>query len=175
MSTQWYCKIMGEEWGPMSSRELMAVARRRRLTRDDLVRRGSQGIWVRAENVNGLFNSAPTAPTATSDNMAVSPLWPVPAKRSVQSNRLPQYWLMRGNIVVGPVSADRVRQLAAEGQLQPEHLITRDRCRWVSAARVKGLTFGVSPNVEEGKTASVRSLTLDAALPAIPEELTLLK
>ena len=25
MATEWYCRIMGEEWGPMSEQELMAV------------------------------------------------------------------------------------------------------------------------------------------------------
>ena len=68
MATEWYCKIMGDEWGPMSSQELMAVAQRGRLTRNDTVRRGADGTWVRAEVVKGLFtHRLRLRPTATSE------------------------------------------------------------------------------------------------------------
>ena len=72
MATEWFCKIMGEEWGPMSAQELIAVARRGRLTRDDNVKRGDQGTWVRAEVVRGLFNSPPIAATVTSDRLVAA-------------------------------------------------------------------------------------------------------
>ena len=56
MSTQWFCRIMGEVWGPMSALELYTVARRGRLSRDDFVRNGFNGEWTRAETVHGLFD-----------------------------------------------------------------------------------------------------------------------
>src|SRR5262249_2687639 len=98
MATDWYCKIMGEEWGPMSSQELMAVAQRGRLTRDDNVRRGNGGTWVRAELVSGLFKSAPMGATATSNHLAVTQSkTPAPAKRSMRSVVPTRYWIKIGH------------------------------------------------------------------------------
>jgi hypothetical protein len=70
MATQWYCKIMGVEEGPMSARQLQAIARCGRLAIDDLVRKHSAGVWVRAENVIGLFDR-PTLPVVVTESIAV--------------------------------------------------------------------------------------------------------
>src|SRR5262245_31934590 len=133
MSTQWFCRIMGEEWGPMSALELVTVARRGRLTRNDLVRHGRDGNWVRAEIVDGLFNTAPTAPTATSKRLAVVPRPPAPAKRLLQEIRPLHYWVKYRNTVAGPFTRARLRELAADGKLKPHFMISRDQRRWVLA------------------------------------------
>jgi len=83
MATEWFCRVMGEEWGPMSARELVAVARFGRLTRDDVVRRGATGTWVRAEIVEGLFNEPAQAST-------IAPLRAVIAGRSRGEKRRPR-------------------------------------------------------------------------------------
>ena len=57
MATEWYCRIMGQEMGPLSFDELIAVARWGRLSRNDTVRSGVNGNWVRAELVSGLFDT----------------------------------------------------------------------------------------------------------------------
>jgi hypothetical protein len=56
MSAKWFCKIMGDEQGPLTAAQLQEIARSGRLGIDDLVRNDSQSIWVRAENVAGLFD-----------------------------------------------------------------------------------------------------------------------
>ncbi len=56
MATQWFCKIMGDEQGPLTAGELQAIAHSGRLSIDDLVRKHADGTWVRAENVVGLFD-----------------------------------------------------------------------------------------------------------------------
>jgi hypothetical protein len=48
---------MGEELGPMSQQQLLAMARSGQFTRDDLVRKGADGDWVRGEVVKGLFDT----------------------------------------------------------------------------------------------------------------------
>ena len=155
MSNEWYCRIMGDQWGPMSAQELLAVARRGRLTRDDLVRQGAHGTWVRAEVVKGLFNNAELAPTATSSRVAISPRQPSPAKRSLQALRPRQYWIKMGGRKAGPFSGAKIRALAAEGILKPHYLISDDRKNWIGASQVKGLSFGgASP---DAATASIRS------------------
>jgi len=131
MSTQWYCRIMGEEWGPMSALELFAVARRGRLTRDDVVREGRHGDWVRAETVGGLFDGSYTA--AASRRITFPPpngrLSPRPALRTIGAAR-ERYWVRHEAEIAGPFSDRRIRRLAAMGKLKPEFLVSRDRREW---------------------------------------------
>ena len=146
MATKWFCRIMGEEWGPMSAREFVAVARLGRLTRDDVVRRGATGTWVRAEIVDGLFIRPAPASTVTSHRVAIARQQAKPAKRSVGNGRPVQFWVSDGQKTVGPFSGPRLRQLAAEGILKPTDLVRSNRSGWVRAAQVKGIDFwGVSP------------------------------
>jgi GYF domain 2 len=159
MATEWFCKIMGEEWGPMSQQELVAVARRGRLTRDDNVKRGDQGTWVRAEVVRGLFNSPPIAATVTSDRLVAAVQRAAPAKRSVVLSIDPmRYWIKIGQVgtrVAGPFSADRVRQFAEQGVLKPFHLVSNDRRHWYRAVDARGMVFGGA--AASAKTISARS------------------
>ena len=155
MATEWYCRIMGEEWGPMSAQELIAVARWGRLTRDDTVRRGSDGSWVRAELVRGLFNASPVAATVTSHRLVVAARKAAPARRSVRKIVPTQYWVKVGEKIAGPLSSAELRQLAERGSLKPLHLISRDRRHWVRAAQVKGLSFGGASS--QARTMSVRA------------------
>jgi hypothetical protein len=145
MASEWFCRIMGEEWGPMSARELLVVARRGRLTRNDVVRRGATGTWVRAEVVKGLFDSTVAAPTATSDRLAIALRQAKPAQRSVRHARTTQYWIHNGKAITGPFNSQKLRQLAAQGRLDANFLVRSDRSGWVRAWRVKGLVFGEVP------------------------------
>lgn len=71
MANQWFCRVMGEELGPMPPQQLLAMTRSGQLTREDLVRKGADGNWVRAENVKGLF-TVPSVHDATA-SVAESP------------------------------------------------------------------------------------------------------
>jgi hypothetical protein len=160
MATEWFCRIMGEEWGPMSARELTVVAERGRLTRDDVVRRGATGTWVRAENVNGLFEATVPAATATSHRVALRQRHAAPAPRSVRAARVTSYWIHNGETILGPFNSQRIRRLAAEGALDPNHLLRNDRSRWIRAWRIEGLTFGpptpLAPTVAHDSEARQR-------------------
>jgi hypothetical protein len=130
MSTQWFCRIMGELWGPMSALELFAVARRGRLTRDDVVREGLHGDWVRAETVGGLFDGSHSA--AASRRITFSPNGRHslrPASRSLGAAR-ERYWVRHVAEIAGPFSERRICRLAAMGKLKPEFLLSRDRSQW---------------------------------------------
>ena len=70
MTTQWFCKIMGDEQGPMTAGQLRAIARSGGLGIDDLVRKHGQSSWVRAENVIGLFDK-PSLPVVVNESIAV--------------------------------------------------------------------------------------------------------
>jgi hypothetical protein len=152
---EWYCKIMGEEWGPMSAVELIAVARWGRLSRDDQVRRVNSSTWVRAELVKGLFNSQPVAATVSSDRLVAAAKKAAPAKRSVRKSGSSQYWVKIDEKISGPFSSAELRQMAERGSIKPNYLIGRDRQKWIRAADVKGLSFGGAR--ADARTMSVRS------------------
>lgn len=58
MATQWFYMCMGEVCGPCSSLELRALAARRTVMEDSLVRKGTEGGWVPASRVKGLFDAS---------------------------------------------------------------------------------------------------------------------
>ena len=55
MPNKWYVQITGEELGPLSDDDLRAMAFKRQLTPDDLVRKDASANWVPAAKVRGLF------------------------------------------------------------------------------------------------------------------------
>ncbi len=158
MGTEWYCRIMGEERGPMSGQELIAAAREGPLTPNDVVKRSDQGTWVRAELVSGLFKSPPTAPTVSSGRLAVATTRPAPAMRSMRSTVPKQYWIKVGRVgkkTAGPFCARQIREFAEIGVLKPAHFISNDRRHWSPAEQVCGLVFGGA--AAEAKTVCVQS------------------
>ena len=156
MSTEWYCKIMGDEWGPLSTEELRAIARRGPLTRNDLVRRSDSGTWVRGELVNGLFDDALSA-AALGKKVALSDSRALPANRSVRQSFARKYWVYVGDHTAGPFTDAQLRQLAADGKLKRHYLISENHIRWVRASHVSGLTFGKSRPRNSAEESTTRS------------------
>ena len=52
----WHYKKNGTEHGPISSKELTALAKSGELQPDDRVKKGGMKKWTRAKNVQGLFS-----------------------------------------------------------------------------------------------------------------------
>src|SRR5690606_29014300 len=55
MASQWFCRLMGTELGPFTSKQLLEMARQHQITPEDAVRKGPDGTWVEAHRVKGLF------------------------------------------------------------------------------------------------------------------------
>ena len=55
MASQWFYEVMGKQVGPVSSAELRSLAERGAVAHNTPVRKGSDGNWVLAERVKGLF------------------------------------------------------------------------------------------------------------------------
>jgi len=53
--SEWFCRTGQKSLGPLSSQQIKRMAVRGDLRPQDLVRRGGDGPWVRADNVVGLF------------------------------------------------------------------------------------------------------------------------
>jgi ferredoxin len=74
-----------------------------------------------------------------------------------------QWYYTRDRKPHGPVSAARLKELAATGELSPADLVLRDGTqKWVAASKVKGLTFAEVPAVPRLTAALCRS--------ALPED-----
>ncbi len=74
MASQWFCKIAGHERGPLSAQALKSMADKGRIQPDDPVRQGTDGSWVSAGRVKGLFPSdqAATAQQAKPESGSAS-------------------------------------------------------------------------------------------------------
>lgn len=64
MPADWYCQIAGKRIGPLSARQMRALARQGKLMREHRVRRGTRGRWVLAGSVKGLFPGEESPPRA---------------------------------------------------------------------------------------------------------------
>jgi len=64
MPTEWFCQIDDDEYGPVTSTALRALAASGRLSETDRVRNGRVGNWVTASHVAGLFDASKSVPKA---------------------------------------------------------------------------------------------------------------
>jgi len=55
MAAEWFYQVMGQQLGPVSAVELRALANAGTVQPDTLVRKGTDGCWVWAEKVQGVF------------------------------------------------------------------------------------------------------------------------
>lgn len=79
MATQWFCRLMGEDLGPFSSRDMVELVRKRKLTHEDMIRKGTEGNWGPAYLVQGLFEAAASSasdggPTQASNSEPAKPV-----------------------------------------------------------------------------------------------------
>jgi len=65
MATDWYCKISGEKYGPLSAKQLKGMATKGELSAEDWVKQGEDGSWVAAAQIKGLFGAALTTESST--------------------------------------------------------------------------------------------------------------
>ena len=61
MSVEWYCEIAGREVGPLTPRQLKAMADRGQIMPNDCVRRSEGGEWILARTVHGLLDADSSA------------------------------------------------------------------------------------------------------------------
>jgi hypothetical protein len=62
MASQWFCKVLGQEMGPVSFPDMAEMVRSGTLKEDDPVRRKGTPDWIPAREVIGLFRAAKTQP-----------------------------------------------------------------------------------------------------------------
>ncbi len=148
MATQWYCRLMGTELGPFTSKQLLEMARSHQLMPDDFVKTGADGMWVAAYRVKGLFDDA----SASSIIMASLP---PEVKQALESKhetttdtatpepRPINWYYISDQNKVGPLRFDELVARGREGLVKPESRVWNSRSpKWCKAKDVEGLEFG---------------------------------
>ena len=67
MAAEWFCKIGEKKVGPLNNQQLIIIVARGQLKPEHLVRRGSEGPWVPAGRIKGLFNAGGAGPAPSQD------------------------------------------------------------------------------------------------------------
>jgi hypothetical protein len=73
MSADWFCKVGDKQLGPLTSQQLKAMVAKGKLRPDYPLRRGSEGPWVPAGRVKGLFPDGGAAGAATAGQAKKAP------------------------------------------------------------------------------------------------------
>lgn len=154
MTSEWFCKIRGEQWGPMSFEELVSMTHWGCLAREAFVQEGREGAWLEPRLVPGLLAAA-SKPASAAAKAQAGRRSGSPAKRSVHNHMETQYWFRTSKKIAGPFSARQLGQLAEHGLLRPTHLISRDRRNWTPASCLRDLVFRSVESAAE--TKSIRS------------------
>ena len=116
MTSDWYCRVMGSELGPLSGAQLLEMVRSHQLTQEDSVRKGPTGEWVGAYRVKGLFQEGPGSMIIAAH---LPPTDPVPQPLPAAPVREAEWFCISSGSRLGPMTFEALRQLAARKQLQP--------------------------------------------------------
>jgi len=73
MAAEWYFRVMGAEFGPVSATELVEQAADGKIRPDTEVRKG-EGAWIPASRVAGLFDRASHGKAITAKTVVPPPL-----------------------------------------------------------------------------------------------------
>lgn len=109
MDVEWFCQLMGEEVGPLTTAQLIEMAKKHQIDPVDMVRKGRKRQWVPASKIKGLFEEEAAPP---------SELW---------------YFLYKGK-KIGPMVAEKMKKHALKGRLKDDTRVWSTKMpKWVSA------------------------------------------
>jgi hypothetical protein len=111
MSADWFCKIADKKVGPLNAQQLKTFVAKGQLKPEHLVRRGSEGPWVPAGRVKGLFTSGTSGEAA----QGTTPTAGKPLPKAVKSST-PQASPLPTAAESPPPPADIPEELSLGGQ-----------------------------------------------------------
>ena len=141
-ASQWFCKVMGTELGPLTPEELVEKIRQRQLGPEDLVRRAG-GEWTAVFEVKGLLQAA-ARPAAAEPVVEPEPEpEPAPEPEPIVPQADPtesDWFCLASGERHGPVSFQQLQTLATGGTLRPDDRVWRiSRPKFKKAVEVEGL------------------------------------
>lgn len=143
MATEWFCKIMGSEYGPMSQQELIERVRQRNIGPEDLVRKGDSE-WLAVFEIPGLMDAASKpAQTEGEDQHTGEPNGASEAsgQSSAKSQQNDSDWFcLASGEKKGPLRFDQLQDLAKQGHLRAKDRVWRtSRPKFQPASDIDGL------------------------------------
>jgi hypothetical protein len=150
MHVEWYCRLMGAELGPFSGAQLLDMARKHRVTPEDLVKKGTFGEWVPAYRVKGLFVEADMAtsipvgvPTMQRQNHSGPATTAEPPRQSrIDPPKRDEWFFISAGQKFGPMPFERLQEQISAGRLHAHDRVWSTAApKWCEAHRVRGLTF----------------------------------
>src|SRR3954447_19094896 len=150
MATQWYCQLMGTELGPFTSKQLLEMVRSHRLMPDDSVKKGTDGMWVAAHRVKGLFDDASTSTIIMASlppevKQALESKQQTTTEAAASEPRAIKWYCISDQNKVGPLSFDELVVHGRQGLVKPESRVWSSTSpKWCVAKDVEGLGFGQS-------------------------------
>ncbi len=85
MASQWFCKVLGQEIGPVGFPDLVEMVRSGTLKEADPIRRDAATEWIRAEEVIGLFRATANEPAKALPAAAPAAAKPVSAPAKAEA------------------------------------------------------------------------------------------
>lgn len=174
MASAWKYSRDGHQKGPVSTAQLKQSAASGELLSTDLIWKEGMEEWVPARRLKGLFAPAavpaqpiiPPPPPPLEEPTSANPdhpACPAPASATVEGAAgVPQWFYTKDDQPQGPVTVERLRELATSGDMHPSDLVwTEGIAQWLPAGEVKTLAGIVGP-------IATASPPLPASLPAQP-------
>ena len=118
-ANQWYCQLQGVTSGPFTNEELKFLVLRGRLSRNDDVRKGTEGEWVKAGSLKGLFE-----PTAQAPNGGVSSVVRPRMSRAAEPGR--QDEIVPSSGIPDSIRAKGISSGSSPPALPPQNIQPRD-------------------------------------------------
>lgn len=144
---EWFCRMLGQELGPMTFDELQSMVNASSLHADDEVRHGADGNWERADRTRGLKFTRFTAVVPSGSHDRTSTYAPFGA----DAKRREWYYEMLGQ-EMGPISFIELSKAIADGSLQLEDKARKGKAgAWSLVIDVPGLV------TDEARAAHVAS------------------
>ncbi len=150
MPTQWYCRLMGTEMGPFTSKQLLEMAKSHKITPDDSVKKGPDGNWVDAHRVKGLFEDL-SASTIIMASLPPEVQKELDRRREAaeaeESKAEAKPSTVTWNYIsdeskVGPLTFNELVVHCKQGKLKPHNRVWSSKSpKWCQAKDVAGLEF----------------------------------
>ena len=186
----WYCRSLGQEIGPLSFDELLAMVNNGEIAGDDSIRQGQRGQWERANEIAGLFSAdAPklVAPTVgmLAPNRTSSKPPPVAAAKKpaplIKPAALPaEAWFYQVfGQQFGPIEMTELAAMVASGEIGDGDKVKMGKVSaWIEAKSIKHLLPKVAaappppPKTESPALKSAVPTTSDPKLPLVQSKST---
>jgi hypothetical protein len=157
---EWYCRVLGQELGPMTFDELEAMAKSGALNADDEVRHASEE-WARADRTRGLKFAKVVAVTAASQHDRTSTYIPF----GEDAKRKEWYYEILGQ-EMGPISFTEMLKAVSTGTLAFEDKARKGMAgAWNVVMDVPGL---VSTDAKAAYLAAKQEASRPAPPPPAP-------